>query len=266
MGGSFGGGGVGGGSSSFGQGSIGSPSRSGSLAGVFGGQQPLQQQQGHVGQLPQQQPGMQQQPPSLSPQQQSQHQHMSGDLMSMLDGRGPAHTSQGSLAAAATGKYSQPPSRRVRFADARFGCYVLVLATQVQLVRGMCTSYVATFSMCGKYNRVARLARDFVWAHVVFGLPTYTVLRQVHSSVPAQILSLHGSLEVSAGPRTQVGANESEAALAFDEADFPSLGGGPARPAGAPDGGGSAVPSPPSAQPSGAHSMATVFVKTMSIY
>ncbi len=151
MGGSFGGGGGGGvggsggggGSSSFGQGSLGSPSRSGSLAGVFGGQQPLQQQQGHVGQLPQQQPGMQQQPPNLSQQQQSQHQQMSGDLMSMLDGRGPTHTSQGSLAGAVTGKYSQPPSRRVRSIDAIFGCHVLILATKLQLVRNAVHMHMA---------------------------------------------------------------------------------------------------------------------------
>lgn len=117
MGGNFGGGG--GNHAGFGPGNIGSPSRSGSLAGVFGGQQPQQQQQagqGHVGPPQSQQPGMQQ-PPTLSqPQQQQaqqQHQHMSGELMSMLDGRGPSHTSQGSLASAVIGKYSQPPSRQV---------------------------------------------------------------------------------------------------------------------------------------------------------
>jgi len=166
MGGNFGGGG--GNNAGFGPGNIGSPSRSGSLAGVFGGQQPQQQQQqagqGHVGPPQQQQPGMQQ-PPTLSqPQQQQaqqQHQHMSGDLMSMLDGRGPTHTSQGSLASAVIGKYSQPPGR-------------------------------------------------------------------------------------------QAGGNEDEATLAFDEADFPSLGGGPTRPSGgAPDGTGHAGPSQGTAQPPG---------------
>lgn len=107
-----------------------------------------------------------------------------------------------------------------------------------------------------------------MWAHVVFGLPACTVgSRQIRNviSMQVRISSLYGSVEVSAEPRIQVGANENEAALAFDEADFPSLGGGPARPAGgAPDGGGNAMPSPPSAQASGAHSIRTVFVRTIS--
>lgn len=51
----------------------------------------------------------------------------------------------------------------------------------------------------------------------------------------------------------QAGGNEDEATLAFDEADFPSLGGGPTRPSGAaPDGIGHAGPSQGNTQPPGA--------------